>query len=374
MHSLNLNIPLQQFLDEYWQRKPLVIRQGFTNFIDPIDENDLAGLAQEESIDSRLVSHHKGKWSLDHGPFESFEDVCKGQWTLMVQGVDRWVEDVDNLARTFSFIPHWRFDDVMVSYAVPGAGVGPHVDQYDVFLIQGKGKRHWQVGKPENVKTVDEHEQLRQVEQFEPIIDVELAPGDILYIPPGWPHAGSSVEPSLTYSIGFRAPNVRDLLQPINDTLFNHEGLARYSDAGLSKRKHADDVLDEELDILTELVSQSLNSVEWRKTLLAHLSDQGLPVTPPETPFSEAEVAESLEHGDIPLAVPGCRPLSSKRFDDILFINGELISVSGSNRIIVQSLCSNTCKSVLPTDDAQKLALVQVVTILINNGALFFED
>jgi 50S ribosomal protein L16 3-hydroxylase len=230
MRYPNLNLDVAHFLAKVWQVKPLLIKQAFPNFTDPIDENDLAGLALEPDIDSRIVSLHEQTWVVTQGPFEDFNQHCKGKWTLMVQGVDRWVDEISDLSRLFDFIPSWRFDDVMVSYSVPGAGVGPHVDQYDVFLIQGKGQRRWQVGSPEAVSEASPLPSLQQVRPFEPLIDEVLNPGDILYIPPGWPHCGTTVENCMTYSIGFRAPNVKDLLQPFNDSVLNEQNSQRFTD------------------------------------------------------------------------------------------------------------------------------------------------
>lgn len=224
MYSVNLNnLTRQQFLDEYWQKKPLLIRQGLSNFDDPISPDELAGLAMEPQIESRLVSQTNGQWQAQHGPFENYDHLGEKDWSLLIQGVDHWDEQVDALLNEFRFLPNWRIDDVMVSFATPGGGVGPHVDNYDVFIIQGSGKRHWQVGSNEALKEVIANEALLHVEAFEPIIDVELLPGDILYIPPGFPHQGIAIEPSMSFSVGYRTIAKSHLFSGFADYLIDHQ-------------------------------------------------------------------------------------------------------------------------------------------------------
>lgn len=224
MYSVNLNnLTRQQFLDEYWQKKPLLIRQGLKNFEDPISPDELAGLAMESEIESRLVSQTQGKWQAQHGPFEDYDHLGDKDWSLLIQGVDHWDENVDALLSEFRFLPNWRIDDVMVSFATPGGGVGPHVDNYDVFIIQGSGKRHWQVGSNKALKEVIANEALLHVEAFDPIIDVELMPGDILYIPPGFPHQGIAIEPSMSFSIGYRTIAKSHLFSGFADYLIDNQ-------------------------------------------------------------------------------------------------------------------------------------------------------
>ena len=168
-----------QFLSEYWQKKPCIIKGFVKNFSDPVDEHELAGLAQEPEIDSRIVSYNRNQWLAAQGPFEDFTDRCVGAWTLLVQGVDRYVDEVDELTNLVKFIPNWRLDDVMISFSNEGAGVGPHTDEYDVFIIQGKGQRRWQVGLPGEYEERVPHPLLKQVDGFDPVIDEVLSCGDV---------------------------------------------------------------------------------------------------------------------------------------------------------------------------------------------------
>ena len=370
MQNLNLDIPA--FLAGVWQTKPLLIRQGINGFIDPIDEHDLAGLAQEPEIDSRIVSLHNNKWSVSQGPFEDFSPLCQGKWTLMVQGVDRWVDEVSQLAKHFNFIPNWRFDDVMISYSVPGAGVGAHVDQYDVFLLQGKGERHWQVGKPENLVTTSPHKNLQQVQPFEPIIDAILEPGDILYIPPGWPHCGTTLKECITYSMGFRAPNARDLLQPINDGLFNNDELSRYTDAQMPLHASEFEVSTDELKKLTELVQSSLHSEHWQRALLLHLSDQQLPTEPPLDLYTKEYVTHALKSGKQLRSIPACRPITQSTFKDEIFINGQSYRVNSNLKPFALSCFSLEQKYSRVLSDKEHIYIVDFITQCLNDGLLYF--
>ncbi len=214
-YQLTLNWP--DFLERHWQKRPVVLKRGFSNFIDPLSPDELAGLAMESEIDSRLVSHQDGKWQVSHGPFESYDHLGESNWSLLVQAVNHWHEPTAALMRPFRALPDWRIDDLMISFSVPGGGVGPHLDQYDVFIIQGTGRRRWRVGEKLQMRQHCPHPDLLQVEPFEAIIDEELEPGDILYIPPGFPHEGYALENAMNYSVGFRAPNSRELISGFAD-------------------------------------------------------------------------------------------------------------------------------------------------------------
>ncbi|MCL2914129.1 cupin domain-containing protein [Shewanella corallii] len=230
--QLNLNnLTPEQFLAEYWQKKPVVIRQGFKNFKDLLTADEMAGMAMEEEVESRLIWREGEKWQAAFGPFESYDHLGEEGWTLVVQALNNWVPEAEKLARQFDFIPRWRFDDVMVSFAVPGGGVGPHIDLYDVFICQGSGRRRWRVGDKGEHREFAAHEALLHTDPFEPIIDVELEPGDILYLPPGFPHDGVTLEASMSFSVGFRTASARDMFSAFADYLIDNEmGKAQIED------------------------------------------------------------------------------------------------------------------------------------------------
>src|SRR5450830_819901 len=214
---------IEEFLAHYWQKKPVLIRQGFPGFYDLIRPDELAGLACEPQIESRLIYKQDGAWQAESGPFESYGRFGKKDWSL----------DVADLVQAFSFIPKWRLDDVMISYATNGGGVGPHIDLYDVFICQGSGRRHWRVGERGDHRQFAAHPALLHTAPFDAIIDAELIAGDILYIPPGFPHDGICLENSMSFSVGFRSKSARDMLSGLADHLIDNElGSALISDAG----------------------------------------------------------------------------------------------------------------------------------------------
>ncbi|HTQ98825.1 MAG TPA: cupin domain-containing protein [Candidatus Acidoferrum sp.] len=204
---------VDRFLRDYWQKRPVLLRQALPGFVDPISPEELAGLACECEVESRLVFTKPRSWQLKTGPFRvnDFTSLPKRNWTLLVQAVDQWVPAVRELMRSVPFLPSWRIDDIMISYATPNGGVGPHFDYYDVFLVQGLGKRLWKTGQrctAQDALRTDSG--LKLLQRFDTAHEYELAPGDVLYVPPGVAHWGVSVDDSMCYSIGFRAPSASE--------------------------------------------------------------------------------------------------------------------------------------------------------------------
>lgn len=281
------NLDISHFLKHHWQKKPLLIKNGFPNFEDFLDEHELAGLAQEQEIDSRVVCFHDDKWFLEPGPIQDFESVLKGQWSLLVQGVEKYFEEGEDLLSCFDFIPKWRTDDLMVSYSVAGAGVGPHLDQYDVFIVQGRGKRRWKVGENGNYQETCPHPKLRQIKDFTPIIDAVLETGDIIYIPPGCPHDGQTVEQGFNYSVGFRAPEQVQLLSEFADFAIQEiTSPRRYSDRDLSLRSNNYEIKQQEIENFRSLLSDLIESKHFDTFLLRYLTQS------PESPNHSAEIED----------------------------------------------------------------------------------
>ncbi|MFT6268656.1 MAG: 50S ribosomal protein L16 3-hydroxylase [Alphaproteobacteria bacterium] len=307
------------FVKEYWQKKPCLIKNFVADFIDPLDENDLAGLAQEEGVDSRIVSNTKGVWDVHQGPFDDFEPHCKGDWALLVQGVNNYIDEVDALSQLVDFIPYWRFDDVMVSYSTKNAGVGAHTDQYDVFIIQGKGSRRWQVGLPNDSaignNTITPHPLLKQIADFDAVIDEILLPGDAIYIPPKHPHRGNTLSPCLNYSLGFRAPTNLEVLTGLLDESDNiQQAQTRYTDADIHKLRVNNvspmQVSNNELSKLKNTLVELLDSPQAEQALLQYLSRQGLPTDQEELPdYATDEIFDALIQGAIFEKLPGVKPI-----------------------------------------------------------------
>ena len=234
-----LGMPAADFLRDYWQKRPLLIRNAFPGFISPLSPEDLAGLACEELALSRIVMHDRAgdRWQLRTGPFpeELFPTLPDHDWTLLVQDVDKWDADIAALLPAFGFLPRWRIDDVMVSFAAPGGSVGAHVDQYDVFLLQAQGHRRWLIdSRPNPPLAFRDDVELKLLRQFEPDHDWLLGPGDMLYLPPGVPHHGIGEDACLTFSVGMRAPSAAELLGDFVDTLASEaDETQRYRDPDL---------------------------------------------------------------------------------------------------------------------------------------------
>ena len=215
-------ISAQTFLQQYWQKKPLLIRQAMPDFIAPLSADELAGLACEAEVESRLIleKHGARPWQLEHGPFDEarFSRLPATHWTLLVQQANHYVPQLAELLEQFSFIPGWRIDDVMVSYAPPQGSVGPHVDQYDVFLLQGLGTRRWQISTRDTSQLPRwDNTELDILREFEPEQEWELSRGDMLYLPPNVAHYGVALDDCLTFSIGFRAPRYSELISAWSD-------------------------------------------------------------------------------------------------------------------------------------------------------------
>lgn len=209
-------LDVAHFLRDYWQAKPLLIQQGLPDFDCPVSGDDLAGLAGEASVESRLILRDSDTWHLRQGPFqaEDFSNPSSTGWSLLVQRVDHWIPEVADLIAHFDFLPRWRIDDIMISYAVEGGGVGPHFDNYDVFLIQGGGRREWRLGQHCDAATaLRPSTDLKLLADFQESSRHVLEAGDILYVPPGTAHWGTALgDDCITLSVGFRAPSSAEIL------------------------------------------------------------------------------------------------------------------------------------------------------------------
>ncbi|CAM2789895.1 50S ribosomal protein L16 arginine hydroxylase [Pseudoalteromonas atlantica] len=380
MYQLKINnLCEQEFLNQYWQKKPLLIKQGFTDFQDPIEAEELAGLAMEESIESRIVTNHNNDWQAYQGPFEDFEKLTEQHATLLVQAVDHWHSDAAQLLQPFRFIPNWRIDDLMISYSTPKGGVGPHLDQYDVFIIQGEGKRHWRVGLPDpTLKQFAQNKKLLQVEQFEAVIDCILEPGDILYIPPGCPHEGYAIENALNYSVGFRAPNQQDLFSSFADHVIDTDsGQKRYTDHTLALRDSKGELLQSETDKVKTLMQALLNNDELFKHWLGNTLSQAkheMDLAPLEEPITCEQMSELIANNAEEFERLGGVRAIYQQLEDTL-----LLSINGENYPL--PLCDLNAVTLLTdhdyvnTDDLNaaqpSLVFIQTFTTLVNEGMWF---
>jgi 50S ribosomal protein L16 3-hydroxylase len=229
-------LPDARFLRRFWQKEPLLFRDAIAGFRGPFTASQLFALARRDDVESRIVVRDGARWSLAHGPFRrsDFAALPARNWTLLVQGVNLVSVEADALLRRFAFLPYARLDDLMVSYAAPGGGVGPHIDSYDVFLLQGFGRRRWRYGRQKDV-ALRAGLPLRILKRFAPRCDEVLGGGDMLYLPPQFAHDGVAIDPCTTYSIGFRAASTQELAGAFLDFLHDALDLAgRYADPDLA--------------------------------------------------------------------------------------------------------------------------------------------
>ncbi len=234
----------EAFLSQYWQKHPLLVRKAIPGFKGLVQAPELLALAARDDIESRLVSRRRGAWQLRHGPVSRADltRLPQKNWTLLVHGLNLVLPEADALLRRFRFLPYARLDDVMVSHAVTGGGVGPHQDSYDAFLLQGPGRRRWEISRPRPWR-FDATAPLRILRGFRPEHSWVLDPGDMLYLPPGWGHDGVALEPCQTYSIGFRAPSdqelAREFLAHLQERIERH---GSYRDPQLAPPRHAAEI------------------------------------------------------------------------------------------------------------------------------------
>jgi 50S ribosomal protein L16 3-hydroxylase len=226
-------LSVDEFMARHWQRRPCLVRDALPGFVAPLEVHRLFALATRDDVESRLVARQGGRYTLRHGPFARLPSRRRRGWTLLVQGVDLHDDAVHALMQRFRFVPDARLDDVMVSFATDGGGVGPHVDSYDVFLLQAHGRRRWRVAPPGDT-TLVAGAPVKLLARFEPRHEWELGPGDLLYLPPGWGHDGVARDECTTISVGFRAPSRREFLAAYLAACADDPGGAdpRYADRG----------------------------------------------------------------------------------------------------------------------------------------------
>ena len=339
------------FLQDYWQQHPLLLPGALRTFSDPISAEELAGLACEAQIESRLIQEHGGAqpWQLRHGPFsdDDFLNLPESHWTLLVQDVEKHRPELQNLLQLFRFIPDWRIDDLMISYAANHGSVGPHWDEYDVFLLQGQGRRRWQINTQTiNARHVLTDTDLRIMAEFEAEQEWVLESGDILYLPPGVAHYGVALEPCLTYSIGFRAPSQQELLEHYLELLIeSSQNAPQYRDpAQMERQTHPGEISTAAMQQAQTGLQQALDVAD---DLLIRCF--GRCVTEPKIQFHPEPLDPPLKRSDLH-TVAGNRTLirnSGSRFAYYrhtdhslrLFVDGHDWHFDATLAWLVQGLC-----------------------------------
>ncbi|PHP90561.1 cupin [Burkholderia sp. AU18528] len=318
-----------QFMRGYWQKKPLLIRQAIPGVASPVTRDALFELAADYDAESRLITHFRNKWQLAHGPFEpdSLPAVTRKSWTLLVQGLDLHVDAARALLDRFRFIPDARLDDLMISYATDGGGVGPHFDSYDVFLLQVEGRRRWRVGAQKDL-SLQADVPLKILENFEPSDEWVLEPGDMLYLPPHIAHDGVAEGECMTCSIGFRAPSAGELGAQFLYYLAERGGLrdAGGDDLYRDPKQPAVDAPAQLPPAMVERVAEIVDAIRWRKRDVAeflgcYLSEPKSNVVfdPPERPLSEAAFVAQASRRGVRLDRRAALMYNARSY----FINGE---------------------------------------------------
>jgi 50S ribosomal protein L16 3-hydroxylase len=382
MHKLPLgDLSLETFLAEYWQKKPLLVRNALPKVNPPIAADELAGLACEEEVESRLIIHDAATdhWELTHGPFvdATFSELPTTHWTLLVQAVDHWVPAAADFLAQFYFIPSWRVDDLMISYSGDKGGVGPHYDNYDVFLVQVSGRREWEVGG-----IYDESSPRRMgvpvkiLTEWEPEHRWILEPGDMLYVPPRVGHSGVAVgEDCMTCSVGFRAPSHRDILldfpEYIGETLSEE---IRYADPGLVPQANPGQITSEAVKnvqkILTQYIEDHDTLAQWFGRYMTS------PKYVDDETTQEAYVLEDVHAhfatGGTLIKNEGSRFAYQEQGEYLwLFVDGRQYTCGQAMKDLVKTLCAERR---LSNVDGQSEEHDSLILDLLNQGSVYLSD
>jgi 50S ribosomal protein L16 3-hydroxylase len=328
-----------QFMRRHWQRKPALFRAAALASQGSLKRQDLFALARDDSVESRLVVNRSGQWSLDAGPFKRLPPVAQGQWTLLLQGMEAHSSAARGLMDAYRFLPDARLDDVMVSWAADGGGVGPHFDAYDVFLVQISGRRRWRIGRQKDLSLRDDLP-LKILRDFQPEQDMLLEPGDVLYLPPRWAHEGVAVgDDCITASVGFRAPSRFELAEALLPRLLDNDEddaspslRLRFSDAGALPTLKPGAIPA----AMTAFAQDALQRVLDEPQLLARCLGEWL-----SEPKARQDFLPGAEETDTPISAQGVRlaPASRMLYDDWhVFINGESFRASGRDASLMRQL------------------------------------
>ncbi|MFD1216634.1 cupin domain-containing protein [Microbulbifer celer] len=371
-------ITVEEFLREYWQKKPLLIRNAFPDFEPPISGEELAGMALEEQIESRLILEHgtEGPWQLRTGPFteQDFFALPKSHWTLLVQAVDQWIPEVAALKQRFRFIPDWRLDDIMISYAADQGSVGPHYDFYDVFLLQAEGKRRWQLGpKADACSPRVQGTPLNILRDFEAESSWILEPGDMLYLPPQFSHWGIAEGGCTTISIGFRAPSARTMLEDLAAELAM--GLPdhyRYSDPDLMPAKNPAEIdaasVERVQAQMREWLKQPQNLAQWFGAIM---TEAKYPDTVALDAGGAEDWREELANGGSLILNPGSR-CAFCRDPETLFVDGESFPAP---LLFAEPFCLSHCIELGDLQNHPELQAADgLIDQLVSQGSLIYPE
>ncbi|MDF3886598.1 cupin domain-containing protein [Cupriavidus basilensis] len=335
------------FMRDIWQRKPLLIRQAVPGIEPPVSRESLFELADRDDVESRLISHFRNRWKLEQGPFaaDNLPSRKARQWTLLVQGVNLHDSAAAALLGQFRFAPDARLDDLMISYATDGGGVGPHFDSYDVFLLQVSGRRRWRISSQAKLDLVPDLP-LKILSDFTPEEEWVLEPGDMLYLPPQYAHDGVADGECMTYSIGFRAPAYRELaghfLAWLSETVEDNEDLGgRYADPGEAATAHPAQLPAQ----MVRAVTERLSALRWSGGMVSEFLGAHLSEPKPSVEFAEISEITLKKYNKLALAhgivlAPGSIALYDRTH---FFINGEAYEPPGALARWLRQLADHRC-------------------------------
>lgn len=370
-------ITAEQFLSEYWQKKPLLVRNAMPEIANLLEPDDVMELALEEHVTARLIKQKDrdpNQWSVKSSPLlkADFQKMPK-LWTLLVQAVDHYSFDLSEMWKKFPFIPQWRRDDIMVSYAPQGGSVGKHFDFYDVFLVQGYGHRRWQLGQMCDAETaLVPGQPLKLLPEIEVNFDEVLAPGDLLYVPPGLAHYGVAEDDCLTFSFGFRMPNVSDMMDRVGDKFSENESLRNpLVDIIRDQVGAIGEVSGNELEYLKEQIMQQLhNSNVLEDAIMTLMSEPKYPENLPEAEeIGTGDLEEALDQGYSLMLEPASRLLYTEADGDVLFwANGEGIEISEAFSTKLKQLADG--EIILLDENFADEDILEGVAALLNDAVL----
>jgi 50S ribosomal protein L16 3-hydroxylase len=387
---MNPDTPLQllggmsarEFLRDYWQKKPLLIRQALPDFVSPLSADELAGLSLEDEIESRLVIEHGAQpWELRRGPFaeDTYQNLPERDWTLLVQAVDQFIPETAELLGHFDFLPSWRIDDLMMSYAAPGGGVGPHFDNYDVFLLQAQGRRRWRIGQLCDGESPRlDHPDLRILADFQGTDEWVLEPGDMLYLPPRIAHFGTAEDECITCSIGFRAPSTAEVLTHYTDFLAQFlPDEERYSDAGCEPCSEPAQITPDSIRRLQTLLTEQLSDERMLLTWFGQfMTEPRYPERVEGSAIEEDQLLATIADGALLVRNPSARlAWADVDTDVLLFASGHSRLLPGSLRGLLRLICSaealhqDNLRPWLESSEGRRL-----LCELIKQGSLEFAD
>lgn len=370
-------ITAEQFLNEYWQKKPLLVRNAMPEIIGLLEPEDVQELALEEDVTARLIrqkNKNPNEWHLKSSPLTKGDfQKLPNLWTLLVQAVDHYSFDISELWKKFPFIPQWRRDDIMVSYAPKGGSVGKHFDFYDVFLVQGHGHRRWQLGQmcDESTQFIPD-QPLKLLPEMDIQFDEVLAPGDLLYVPPGLSHYGVAEDDCLTFSFGFRMPNLSEMIDQVSDKFAENTLLKNpLADIARQQTAHLGEINEVEFSYLkTQLLDYLTKAPEFDAAIMAYMSESSYPNNIPEPEEVEAsDLSEIIGTGYELILEPASRLLYRMQNGSLDFwANGENVCISETFAAQLKRIADG--ENIALDESFNDDAVLEDIAMLLNNAVV----